>query len=186
MSTITTVFGSKGQGKTAIATYIAYETYKVKAKDVIVANYKLNFPYTKMDFERLEEYKDALIIFDEAHLYIDCRTSMKKLNRLITYFVFEIRHLHSDLIFISQQRSIDARIENATDAFFFPQMFIWNGVIYRRKIDDDEKVDLIRIKEIDVAHNRKKTLLLDLRGLDYDLFSLYDSDELVSFSFDIS
>jgi Zonular occludens toxin (Zot). len=186
MSTITTILGSKGQGKTAIATYVAYETFKAKEKDIIIANYKLNFDFMKMDFERLEEYKDALIIFDEAHLYVDRRTSMKKLNRLISYFVFEIRHLHSDLIFISQQRSIDTRIENATDAFFFPEMWVWGGEKYRKKIDDDEKADLIRIKEIDTAHNRSKIFHLDLRKLDYDLFSLYDSDELVSFNFDTS
>jgi len=186
MSTITTIFGNKGQGKTAAATYIAYETFKAKEKRTIVANYKLNFPYTKMDFERLEEYRDAFIIFDEAHLYIDCRTSMKKLNRLITYFVFEIRHLHSDLIFISQQRSIDARIENATDVFLLPKMYVWNGEKYRQKIDDDEKADLIRIKKVDKAHDRKKTLYLDLKGLDYNLFSMYDSDELVPFGFDTS
>jgi Zonular occludens toxin (Zot). len=137
-----------------------------------------------MDFEKLEDYRNALIIFDEAHLYFDCRTSMKKLNRLISYFVFEIRHLHSDLIFISQQRSIEGRIMNATDVFLLPQMYVWNGEKYRQKIDDDEKVDLIRIKEIDKAHNRTKRLYLDLRDLDYNLFSLYDSDELISFNFD--
>ena len=110
MSTITTILGNKGQGKSAIATYIAYRTFKAKKKDVIVANYKLNFPYVKMDFERLEEYKNALIIFDEAHLYVDRRTSMKKLNRLISYFVFEIRHLHSDLIFISLPVDVSIRV----------------------------------------------------------------------------
>jgi hypothetical protein len=190
--TITTIYGSKGQGKSAIATYIAYETYRSGDKSKIVANYKLSFPFEPLDFRNLESYQNALVVFDEAHLYADNRTSQKKLNRLISYFVFEIRHLNTDLILVSQQESIDKRLRNATDIILLPHALVLEDSFtdktafgksgYRDKIDDDERIELIRIDMIDIAHDREKKLYLNLHELSYDLFSLYDSTALIPFS----
>ena len=142
--TIITIYGSKGQGKSAIATYIAYMILESAEKSQIVANYKLNFPYIPLNFRQLEAYKNALVIFDEAHIYADNRTSQKKLNRLISYFVYEIRHLNTDLILISQQASIDKRLRNATDIILLPHAYVFDpeDQRYRDKIDDDEKIEL--------------------------------------------
>ena len=182
--TITTIYGSKGQGKSAIATYIAYESYRKCEKSLIVANYKLNFPFIPLDFRKLETYKNALVIFDEAHIYADNRTSQKKLNRLISYFVFEIRHLNTDLISISQQESIDKRLRNATDIILLPHALIFDvdSGTYRDKTDDNEPIDLIRLDMLDIAHNRTKKVYLNLHELPYNLFSLYDSTALIPFS----
>jgi hypothetical protein len=186
--TIISILGAKGQVKSALATYIAYRTYQAKEKDMIVANYKLNFPFVPLNFHDLERYMNALVIFDEAHIYVDNRTSQKKLNRLISYFVFEIRHLNTDLIVISQQESIDVRLRNATDIYLLPNALIYDSENdkFRDKIDDDEKIDMIKIDAIDVAHQRTKHLSLDLRTLDFDLFSLYDSTALIPFSAEFS
>ena len=182
--TIITIYGSKGQGKSAVATYIAYRTFQSAEKTQIVANYKLNFPYIPLNFRQLEKYQDALTIFDEAHIYADNRTSQKKLNRLISYFVYEIRHLNTDLILISQQESIDKRLRNATDVILLPHAYVFDPVeqTYRDKIDDNEKIDMIAIDMVDIAHDRKKRLYLNLQKLSYNLFSLYDPNALIPFS----
>jgi hypothetical protein len=178
-----TIYGSKGQGKSAIATYIAYESYRKCEKSLIVANYKLNFPFIPLDFRKLETYKNALVIFDEAHIYADNRTSQKKLNRLISYFVFEIRHLNTDLILISQQASIDVRLRNATDIYLLPRALVYDDMLntYRDKKDDTEKISAIYIEAHDVAHEKVSRYSLDLSRLEYDLFSLYDSTALIPF-----
>jgi len=182
--TIITIYGSKGQGKSAIATYIAYMTLESTKKSQIVANYKLNFPCIPLNFRQLEAYQNSLVIFDEAHIYADNRTSQKKLNRLISYFVYEIRHLNTDLILISQQASIDKRLRNATDIILLPHAYVFDPVVqrYRDKINDDEKIDLIVMNTVDIAHDRRKKLSLDLHSLSYDLFTLFDSTALIPFS----
>ena len=185
--TIITIYGNKGQGKSAIATYIAYMTLERAEKSQIVANYKLNFPYISMNFRQLESYQNALVVFDEAHIYVDNRSSQKKLNKLISYFVYEIRHLNTDLIEISQQESIDKRLRAATDIILLPHAYVYDPIsqAYRDKIDDNEPIDVIVIDSVDVAHDKRiKKFYLPVKDLGYDLFSLYDPDALIPFSSD--
>ena len=61
---------------------------------------------------------NALLIFDEAYKFFDCRTPSDKLVRVFGYFVAQSRHYKSSIMLLSPNRDmIDKRVRRQVDFF---------------------------------------------------------------------
>ena len=62
------------------------------------------------------DIEDAVIIFDEAYRYFDCRTPTDKLVRVFGYFVAQMRHYHITMILLCpNKRYLDRRVRDQID-----------------------------------------------------------------------
>jgi len=104
---VTTFEGPMGSGKSLTATALAYTEHTQNGRKVI-ANYKLNFPYTHLDpvffVENIqgEELTNAVVVLDEAVFFLESRTSGSKLVRLFSTFVVQARHRDLELYICTQ------------------------------------------------------------------------------------
>ena len=104
--------GDVGSGKTLIATYMASDD-EIKNDRPIYSNYKLNLSnYIELFPETLNELEDktALVLIDEAYIWLESRTSGKEINRYLTYILFQLRKRKLDIILTNQLlETIDTR-----------------------------------------------------------------------------
>lgn len=69
----------------------------------------------KMDKEKINIQNLSLAI-DEITVFMDCRTSLKKMNRLISYFILQTRKRNVTLYYTTQDfNMVDLRLTNHTD-----------------------------------------------------------------------
>lgn len=116
--------GNIGSGKSVALTYFGLEEYFLLKKPIF-SNFHLkgNIPHKVISFEdlidmatRKVELKRAAILLDEAHIWIDSRTSASKLSRVFTYFVLQTGKQDINLYWASQRLSqVDLRLRQQTD-----------------------------------------------------------------------
>lgn len=62
------------------------------------------------------DIENAVIVFDEAYRYFDCRTPADKLVRVFGYFVAQMRHYHITMILLCpNKRYLDRRVRDQMD-----------------------------------------------------------------------
>lgn len=117
--------GGLGSGKTCSAVRTTWYYYKKGFK--IYSNIHLKFPYTLVTTDLLdgwmknkEELRAALqnsvFLLDEAHIWMDSRSGMKKKQKKRTYFVLQIRKLNVMLIVTTQSYDqVDKRLRNSNN-----------------------------------------------------------------------
>lgn len=111
--------GKMGSGKTLCMTMLAYKYYK--AGWPVFSNYNLNFPHKSLEYEKIIDledstYQKSFMAIDEIHLFIDSRTSMRKSNRMASYFVVMNRKAGRMLAYTTQKwGQTDVRLRNNTD-----------------------------------------------------------------------
>lgn len=127
--------GDVGSGKTTLAVKIVKDWYKKLEKlemlpssnSVILtrANFDLKFPYFEFlqpqDLLDLEPSKTGTcVIIDEAYTWLESRVSMSKLNRFMSYIVFQSRKRGLDITVTEQLRStIDLRFKDMSNYTVF-------------------------------------------------------------------
>lgn len=108
---LVSIFGDIGSGKTLLLTSIAYLNQDSGKK--IVANYVLKgIEYEEFDFYKMakSEYDNAIILIDEAYIYIDSRNYTQSSNKLFSYALFQSRKKTVELYLTMQLfRTIDVR-----------------------------------------------------------------------------
>lgn len=109
------ILGSLGGGKTLLATILA----ELTEKQTIFANYTIkNKKWQKFDLTLLftEKLKNALVIIDEAYTYLEARTSLQLINKVMSYVLFHSRKIDIDFILTAQLiSSIDKRFRKMAD-----------------------------------------------------------------------
>jgi len=109
--------GNIGSGKTLSMTRFGYVHYLKGYK--VFANYHLEFPHEKVTPEFLEQIVKGevdltgnnIFLLDEIQMYIDSRSSANKRNRIISYFIMQIRKKKIILCFTAQmEHTIDKRL----------------------------------------------------------------------------
>lgn len=117
---IVVFIGNLGSGKTLSMTKFLYADF-LKGKR-IMANYGLKFPYEKIDFNKAyellqdEDLKRVSIGVDEAHIFLDSRSSSTKKNKLISYFLLQTRKRSINLYLTTQYfNQVDKRLRQVTD-----------------------------------------------------------------------
>lgn len=117
--------GTVGSGKTLSAVREAFQYYKMG--HTVYANMGLSFPHVKLDkktfdtlIENKEGLQDAVILIDEMHIWLDSRSSMKKKNRLLTYFILQTRKRNVRMLVTTQHMDqIDKRLRNTLDIIVY-------------------------------------------------------------------
>ena len=111
------IFGGLGYGKTLLAVYLAYKLH-TKLKFQVFSNIKLNFPFKPINIEDFleEKLKKGIVILDEAYAWLEARASTRKLNRIISYIIFQSRKRDLHFVFTSQlSSSVDKRLRELCD-----------------------------------------------------------------------
>lgn len=111
--------GGLGSGKTLGMTYMLYLEHKMYHKKIF-ANYKLNFPFERLDLNKLvdnlPQLNDVAIGGDELYVFIDSRLSGSKKNRIFSYFALQTRKRKVTLYFTSQfLDQVDKRLRRLVD-----------------------------------------------------------------------
>lgn len=131
VSKLVGILADVGEGKTALMTYILYQDY-MRGNDVI-ANYHLNFPrhesakFSYMDIDTIhklfqdqsnEELSNATLGLDEAHMGLDSRLALRRLNMRLGYLATQRRKRNLDIYFTSQRKFMtDIRIRSLCDYY---------------------------------------------------------------------
>lgn len=140
----------------------------------VYANFGLNFKYTSLDvlsIMEMEKNKDTLdkctIGIDEMTVFLDCRRSSSKMNRLISYFVLQSRKRDTNLYYTSQDLSmIDLRLYNHTDI-----------IVYCEKLDPDQD-HYRKYTVFDLRNRRKPTINRFVMGIE-PYYKYYDTNEII-------
>lgn len=168
---IIAITGSMGSGKTLLTTALAYQYYNQGS--VIYANYGLKFPYKPLKMEDISncdfDYSNALLIFDEIHLFMDSRTSASKKNRIISYFITQSRKRNIVLIYTTQQsHQIDKRLRSNTDYF----------ISCENLSPKNSKEDVFIKWTLNDMDQHRKTFVFKADPF----FNLYDTHQMIDFS----
>jgi hypothetical protein len=111
------VCGQRGTGKSTFMTILAEWAYRHKIP--LYANYKLMFPYKKINIDMLTNYeieKSALILIDEVYLLFESAESRTLFNRLMSYFFWQSRKRYVDIAISYQYNtSVDPKIRSGAD-----------------------------------------------------------------------
>lgn len=124
--------GQVGSGKTLSMTWEGYQYYRQGYQ--VYSNYSLKFPefhgckkpilLTKKLFDTMikDKYQlqDAVLLFDELHVWIDSRGSMEKKRKGITYFILQTRKRNVRLLATTQHpHQVDKRLRDSVDILSF-------------------------------------------------------------------
>lgn len=169
--------GGLGSGKTILMVrYLVKDS--LKGHDVY-SNFKLKkIDYKPLDvMEILELDKGSVILndmsigIDEFTVFADCRTSITKLNRMISYFILQTRKRNVTLYYTTQDITmIDKRIANHTDIR-----------IVADKIKDENGKEIENLRKYyiydlrDMRHFKYRTLVIDISKY----FDFYDTNEVI-------
>lgn len=99
------ISGDLGSGKTIKTVYLAYLSRKHYPKTPIFSNFKLHFTdcYLVNPEDLINmKYKNAFIILDEAYAWLESRISSSKLNRYMSYILFQSRKRGLDFVLTAQ------------------------------------------------------------------------------------
>lgn len=116
------IIGELGAGKTLCLTYMCYRNY-LKGKKIF-SNYELKFPHTKVkELDDLLNMKEGFAGMDELWLWVDCRASASKKNRVISAILLKSRKRGIHICYVTQAfRQVDVRIRNVTDFIGIPML----------------------------------------------------------------
>lgn len=113
--------GNMGSGKTLSLVKEAYALYRKGY--TIFSNINLSFPHEEYNIQDLLAYAEnqktfykSVFILDEAHIFLDARTSISKINRALSYWLLMSRKADIILLYTTQQfRNVDIRLRKNTD-----------------------------------------------------------------------
>jgi hypothetical protein len=110
------IFGNMGYGKTLLAVYLCYKFHTLGYP--IFSNIKLHFPYKPISIDNIlnAKLKKGIVLLDEAYAYLEARTSMRKINRILSYILFQSRKRELHFILTEQLYStLDKRFRDLSD-----------------------------------------------------------------------
>lgn len=113
---LTIITGYMGSGKTLLSTDIA-----LTSKVPVICNYKIESENVHpLELGQLLHlpYEKCKVILDEAYAYLESRVSMSKMNRYMSYILFQSRKRGIDIIITAQlSGTIDNRFLDLADIF---------------------------------------------------------------------
>ena len=175
------ITGLKGDGKSSLSTMFAHNAFK--AGRPVFSNYHLEFHhelfYMSAAREDIDMLQNAMVVIDEAYLYIDSRNAMAAGNKVIGYLTLQTRKRGVDLILNLLQKGLgDLRIrENADYIYNCEAMTVRRGTLKRSTIEDIEamNVDIICVYRADVRQRVLTRFLFNPAPY----FKLFDTREFV-------
>jgi hypothetical protein len=120
------VTGLQGSGKTLFATRYVLKNFCMRGLyHEAFSNVKI-LPFngrevTMLDremFKHLADVTNAVVVIDEAYLWMDSRTSVSKENRSISYLILQSRKRKFDVIWCAQLvSSVDKRLRESSETW---------------------------------------------------------------------
>lgn len=176
--------GGLGTGKTVML--LRYLINDGKLGHKIFANFGIiGLPYNNIDIGELLqkessnlEFKDATIGIDEITVFVDCRTSTAKRNRIFGYFVLQSRKRNVNVYYTSQDLGmLDFRLTNHTHIVvlcdFEYRNYKKGDRILRLKVKNRRRYTIIDFRD---PHNvKRKSFTLDISAY----YPYYDTDEII-------
>ena len=183
------IVGKKGCGKTLLLTYLL-KKYSEEDKNInVYTNYRLsNINFKKINFKELfendAEIKNAVLGIDEIYTIADCRTSMTKMNRLISYMLFQTRKSGVDIFYTAVSfNTIEKRLRNHTDGLFFPNLFIGGKKVLNPETITRKKMNYFIDKKIEIKIKGLYCTDYDTKKFEIpnpqELFKYYSSYEII-------
>jgi len=165
--------GGLGSGKTLLMTRYLYSDQQKGLQ--VMANYGLNFPHEKLDVLSLMQSEIDLhgvsIGIDEATVFLDCRRSSSKMNRLLSYWVLQTRKRDVTLYFCTQDFGmIDFRLMNHT------HIRILADPVYDK--DGNEIENVRQYRSFDMRNPRRPKVKQFIMNIE-PYFGLYDTNEII-------
>lgn len=124
--TLSIISGDIGSGKSLLCCYFAMVGHSMDK--TIYSNLHFKFPYQKLLLEELVDLKtgeiildlqDAVVIIDEAYLWLESRLSTSKRNRIISYFLLQSRKRNLDVFLVAHSpHQLDKRARQNCDILY--------------------------------------------------------------------
>lgn len=113
------ISGLYGSGKTIYTVYLASLESKHYPETPIFSNFKLHLPNTELlnpeDLIKMR-YPKALIIIDEAYVWLESRISSSLINRYMSYILFQSRKRGLNFVLTAQlSMTIDIRYRHMSE-----------------------------------------------------------------------
>ena len=182
--------GSIGQGKTLTMVFLALQEYKEHRKRIFANFHLKGVPYEYITFEDFikwsrnceacklvdvelcsvcgsRSFKRSVILVDEAHIWMDSRTSASKMNRLQTYLMLQTGKEGINLYYTTQSfRQVDIRLRQRTDIFLF----------VRKKVVNGEPSHLVKMEDVTRPPGTyPRRLVIPAK----EVWDFYDTEEVV-------
>jgi len=191
--------GEQNSGKTLSMVYTAYK-YFLNDYD-IYSNVKLQFPYTKLTKELLQEYtegqkqfKKAIFLIDEMYLFFDSRSFGSKTVKIFTYFLLQTSkrgvHLYGTAQYFN---TLEKRLRENTffqcfcnRTLFNPKTQQFNSINDNSRFLKKEENEQLYIKQSYLMKKNIDGMFPSYYGKIFylkatsKLFSLYDTTELLA------
>lgn len=179
------ITGFKGDGKTVFMTSLLWHGWKQNRK--IFSNYQLAFPYEAINLKEMlsaegsKKITDGMLAIDEAQMWMDCRLSGSKKNRLGSYLMLQGRKRRIDIILTSQQMAnVDIRFRKNCDVQYecTALKIEYEGRKLRKATiseKDGHDIDLVKVVMTDFTMNYQRKTIFDPKFF----FDKFDSDEFV-------
>jgi len=171
--------GTLGSGKTLFMVIEGCRLHAIGKK--IYANFNLKFPdgkkAEKLTIDLLTpDLSDCVVLIDEAYAWLESRTSMKSLNRYLTYILFQSRKRNLDFYLTTQLISaIEMRFQNLADHLITARLININSrSAYSKK---QFQYDVISYTPSGKRIRRIFTISFD-KARKY--FDLYDTREVIA------
>jgi hypothetical protein len=112
--TLTMVLGGLGAGKTLFSTILACHSPRpVHSNFTIRCDQYVPFDLNAFLDGRIE---DAMVLLDEAYVYLESRVSSRLLNRVLSYVLFQSRKMGMNIVVTTQlSSSLDVRFRDLAD-----------------------------------------------------------------------
>lgn len=177
--------GGLGTGKTIqLVRYLAKDSH---AGHDIYANFGLNkIKYNPIDIKELLEFEkeninftNATIGIDEITVFVDCRTSSSRSNRIFSYFVLQSRKRNVNVYYTTQSCSmLDKRLVEHTHIiilcdFHYQEVVDENDVIHKIPMDNWRHYTILDFRN---PRDIKRTAFsMDITKF----YPYYDTDEII-------
>ena len=165
--------GGLGSGKTIGAVRYLLKDFANGRK--VFSNIRLR----GIDYEHLnvldimgnENLTNVSILIDEITVFMDCRSSISKMNKILSYFILQTRKRNCTLYFTTQDFSmVDKRLMK------YCEIQVLCSKVYNSDGSDREGVHHYSIVDVRDIHDVKiSRFYLDVRPY----FDYYDTDEII-------
>lgn len=163
-----------GSGKTLSMVKLATSFYLRGYK--VFSNFNLSFPFESYTLQDLINYSNddtnfnkSVILLDEAHIFLDSRSSVSNKNKVISYFLLQTRKKGCHLFYTTQRyHQVDKRLRDNTDILTqCTTKTLSNGDKYTLNYYEVEKNGVVRNYKKIYKHTNK-------------LYSLYDTNQIIN------
>jgi len=168
--------GGLGSGKTLMMTRYLIKDFL--AGHTIYSNFHLNeIKYKLIDVMKILEdstkgaaLQDVSIGIDEITIFADCRSSMRKMNKVFSYFILQTRKRNVTLYYTTQDVSmVDIRLRRHTDIY-----------VCADKVKDKNDKYIDDIRKYTIFDNRDKITRIYTQYLDISkYYKFYNTNEVI-------